>query len=146
MKTFVVGFLATLICFLVLDAIWLGLLAKDIYLFALEGRLRQEYPLFPWIAFYLFYAGTITYLVVIPNLAEDSFKVAFKGAVLGCASYGAYNMTNYAIMEGWPLHITMIDLLWGTLVTAVSSLFSWTVIWRVTGGANLKQKSPEQLP
>lgn len=142
MKIYIVGCVSALACFLALDAIWLGVLAKDIYASALEGRLRDVYPTTPWVVFYAFYAFTINYLVVVPNLSADALKVAAKAAVLGGAAYGAYNLTNYAILQDWPLNITMIDLLWGILVTSVSSLFAWSMIWRLTGLHDVKQKTP----
>lgn len=43
------------------------------------------------------------------------------GAVLGLAAYGIYDMTNLSTLRGWPLHLTIVDMIWGTFLTAVAS-------------------------
>jgi uncharacterized membrane protein len=128
MKAKLLGYLGCLVCFLLMDAIWLGYLAKQIYLTAMEGRLRETYPMWPWVSFYLAYNVAIMYLVVWPQRRGLPYQAVLGGAVLGAASYGAYNMTNYAILAGWPLHISLIDLSWGIVVTACSALCGFLVV------------------
>ena len=65
-------------------------------------------------AFYLVYSGAISGL----TLDSDIKKAAYKGALLGAASYGAYNFTNAAILKDWPIEMTWPDLFWGTAMTA----------------------------
>jgi len=120
--------LAILLSYLVLDGIWLGVVSKEAYLEAMQGMLRDEYPIAPWALFYLMYSGAIAYLVVFPNAQANLKKVATAGAVLGVASYGAYNLTNYAILEGWPLSITLKDWLWGTCVSSLISVTGWLAL------------------
>lgn len=120
-----ITYFAILFSYLILDGIWLGVVSKDAYIAAMQGMLRKEYPITPWIAFYLMYSGATAYLVVFPNVQASWKKVATAGAVLGVASYGAYNLTNYAILEGWPLSITLKDWLWGTVVSSLISVAGW---------------------
>ena len=47
------------------------------------------------------------------------------GALLGLASYGAYNLTNYSIVEGFTLFITVVDWAWGTFLTSASAMAGW---------------------
>ena len=42
-----------------------------------------------------------------------------RGALLGLAAYGAYDLTNQATLKNWPLSITIVDMLWGTLATGL---------------------------
>jgi uncharacterized membrane protein len=109
-----------------MDGVWLGLLAKDSYTEALGGMLRDSYPTLPWLVFYCLYSLAAVHLVVIKNLSNSKKSVLFDGAVLGLAAYGAYNLTNYAILANWPLGITLMDWAWGTSVTALSSLAGWS--------------------
>ncbi|MFT7217828.1 MAG: putative membrane protein [Paraglaciecola sp.] len=39
-------------------------------------------------------------------------------------------MTNYAILADWPLTISIKDWVWGTVVTGLSSWFSWKMVRR----------------
>ena len=122
MKSYLLAYAAVLITYLILDGIWLGLIAKNSYTEAMSGLMRQEYPIWPWVAFYTLYSAAIVYLVIKPNLSANALSVAIAGAVLGMAAYGAYNLTNYALINDWPLSITFKDWAWGIFVTTATSL------------------------
>jgi uncharacterized membrane protein len=59
-------------------------------------------------------------------------QAALMGGVLGLAAYGTYDLTNYATLKSWPLSITLIDLAWGTLVSAVTAGAAAAIVaaWR----------------
>lgn len=117
-------YLAVLFTYLILDAIWLGLVAKSSYQEAIGPLMRAEgYPILPWVLFYVTYSFAIVYLVIHPNMgAASPVPVILSAAVLGIAAYGAYNLTNYAILKDWPLGITLKDWAWGTFITTASSV------------------------
>ena len=55
-----------------------------------------------------------------PITLKDS---AIYGAYIGLIIYGVYNSTNYAIMDTWPLKVSLLDTMWGiTVCSIVSSL------------------------
>ncbi|GAB5381922.1 MAG: DUF2177 family protein [Aliiglaciecola sp.] len=118
---YIVAMASVMIAYLILDGIWLGLVAKDTYIQSMQGMLRDEYPVAPWVTFYIMYSFVITHLVVMSNLNKGLGASIRDGALLGLASYGAYNLTNYAILAGWPLPITLIDWIWGTCLTATTA-------------------------
>ncbi|WP_158771851.1 DUF2177 family protein [Paraglaciecola sp. L1A13] len=123
------AYLGALLGFLLLDAVWLGLIAKDSYIEAMEGLMRTDVRIWPWIVFYGLYCMAIVYLVIRPNYqAAQGKNVLLGGAVLGAAAYGAYNMTNYALLAGWPLGISLQDWAWGTVVTSLSSYCGWRLV------------------
>jgi uncharacterized membrane protein len=126
LKHYALSYGAILLTYLVLDGIWLGLVAKESYTQAMHHVMRDRFPVWPWAAFYLTYGAAIVYLVVMRHpTAETFWPVLITGAVLGMAAYGAYNLTCYALIEGWPLPITLKDWLWGTTVTAIASVVGW---------------------
>jgi uncharacterized membrane protein len=137
-KSLLISLIATILCFGVMDAIWLGVIADEVYKQEMQGMLRVEYPVWPWVSFYLIYALSITILAVQPsfnNLANVAIQrskvipvVAFRGFFLGLAAYGTYNLTNYAILANWSLKITLIDLVWGCFITACSASFAAIVL------------------
>ncbi|WP_166422725.1 DUF2177 family protein [Paraglaciecola sp. 20A4] len=126
MKKSIRAYCGSLLGFLLLDAVWLGLIAKDSYIAAMAGLMRSDVHIWPWIVFYSLYCMAIVYLVIRPNYhVAQSKNVLLGGAILGAAAYGAYNMTNYALLAGWPLGISLQDWAWGTVVTSLSGYCGW---------------------
>ena len=114
-----------LIClgtFLVLDFIWLGVIARGLYREEL-GKFMAESP--NWAAaavFYLLFIVGILVFVVNPGLQKDSLSWTLGlGFLFGVITYATYDLTNLATIADWPLKVTVIDLIWGgTLSVAVS--------------------------
>ncbi len=50
------------------------------------------------------------------------------GAVLGLAAYGTYDITNLAVLKGWPVIVTVVDMVWGTLVTAACAAAGYAAV------------------
>ncbi len=82
--------------------------------------------------FYLMCVAGIVVLAVMPALREggDWKMAAFYGAVLGFIAYGTYDLTNYATMKVWSARITIIDMLWGAALTALSSTAAFLAVRR----------------
>lgn len=122
MKTIAIAYLGTLVSFLMIDAIWLGLVARTFYQRQL-GDMMLPSPNFAVAAvFYLFFAIAIVVLAVRPGLEAGSIWTAVGyAAVLGLAAYGTYDMTNLSTLKGWPIPVTIADLVWGTFLTSVAS-------------------------
>lgn len=122
MKLFAIAYAGALVTLLVLDAIWLGLTARSFYVPKL-GHLMAEQPNFMIAAlFYLFYAGAVAILASMQGHTQSSLGVALGlGAVLGMAAYGTYDFTNLATLKDWPVVVTVVDIIWGTVVTAASA-------------------------
>ncbi|MFC4701640.1 DUF2177 family protein [Glaciecola siphonariae] len=122
LKPLGITYLSILVTYLIADFIWLGIIAKADYSNSIGHLMRDSYPMWPWIAFYLIYSACILRLAIF-NGAKPTFARVFANAfILGLASYGAYNLTNYAILADWPLSITFKDWIWGTSITTASAL------------------------
>lgn len=125
-KQFAVVFMV----FLFIDAVWLGLIAPRFYQSQI-GFLLRERPNW-WAAgtFYPLYVAGITILIVSPSVREqDLGRSARTGAILGLVSYGTYDLTNLATVEGWPIVVTVVDLVWGTVLTgSVAFVSTWTIL------------------
>jgi uncharacterized membrane protein len=119
MKTNIITYLALLFSLLILDGIWLGLVAKDSYQLAMGHIMREQVIIWPWIAFYTLYPLAILTLAIQVQLPTQSrFYFLWRGFVLGATAYGTYNLTNYALVVDWPVSITIKDWLWGTFLTS----------------------------
>ncbi len=121
-------FLATLASVFIMDMIWLGAIAKNIYAENIGLLLRKSgeamTPIW-WAAVvvYVFITLGILYFVL-PKVHGDYFLALTTGAMLGAVTYGIYDFTNYSILASWPWKITLIDFVWGVVLCGLSSLFS----------------------
>ncbi|HWH89047.1 MAG TPA: DUF2177 family protein [Pseudomonas sp.] len=118
MKKPLIAYVATLLTFLLLDGIWLGLLMAPTYR-ELLGSLMLEKPLLvPAAVFYCLYVVGCVVFVVLPALSWQ--RAAKLGALLGLVAYGTYDLTNWATLRGWSEQVSLLDWAWGTLATAVA--------------------------
>jgi uncharacterized membrane protein len=85
-------------------------------------------PKVKWAAAILFYLLFIVGLLVFavrPALAAGApLKALGLGALLGLICYATYDLTNLALVKGWPLIVTVVDLIWGTVLGGVVSFLS----------------------
>ena len=125
MSSISISLIAILLCFGVLDLIWFSLIAGDWYQTEMRGLLRDDFIVWPWVAFYLIYGGVTFVLAVVANRDTSMLYAGIDGALLGLASYGAYNLTNYSIVEGFSLFITIVDWLWGISLTSICAMAGW---------------------
>ncbi|WP_426618113.1 DUF2177 family protein [Pseudomonas rustica] len=128
MKRSLIAYVATLLTFLLLDGIWLGLLMAPTYR-ELLGSLMLEKPLLlPAAVFYCLYVFGCVVFVVLPAL---SWQWAVKrGALLGLVAYGTYDLTNWATLRGWSVQVTLMDWVWGMVATAVACAVGFLVVRR----------------
>lgn len=121
-------YLMSLVVFLGIDAIWLTQVSPKMYDHYIGYLLASKLNLMAALAFYLLYIGGLVYLVLLPAIKNKSIKQAIiGGAVLGLVSYATYDLTNLAVVKDWPLAISLIDMAWGTTLTAIASLLSYKI-------------------
>ncbi len=122
MKTVVVAYVATLVAFLGLDAIWLSLAGGRLYRAVLKDILLEGFSPAPAVAFYLIFAAGLVILAVRPGLAVGSLRLAAgNGALLGFLAYATYDLSNQATLRNWTATLTLTDLTWGTVASAAAA-------------------------
>ncbi|RPI58288.1 MAG: DUF2177 family protein [Chloroflexi bacterium] len=116
-------YFATLIAFFAIDLVWLGLVARSFYRKHL-GFLMAPSPNWPAaIIFYLLFVLGILVFVVLPGLEANSLRTTLlRAALFGLICYATYDLTNLATVKDWPLLVTVVDLIWGTVLSVVVSL------------------------
>lgn len=121
-------YFVTLIAFLAIDMVWLGLVASTLYRDYL-GFLMT--PSINWIAallFYLLFILGILVLVVVPGLQDNSLKATLlRAALFGLVSYATYDLTNLATVKNWPVLISVVDIAWGTVLSVLVCYISFMV-------------------
>ncbi len=121
---FIKLFLVAFVVFLIIDLVWLGLIAKKFYKKHLGFLMSENVNWTAAIIFYIIFIVGIVLFVVTPALEAKSFSHALVyGALFGFVTYSTYDLTNLATLKNWPILITIIDLIWGTiLATSVSAI------------------------
>lgn len=120
--TAVAAFVGTLAVFAIVDLIWLGVIAKDFYRSQLGGLLADKISLVPAVIFYLVFCAGLVVLAVLPALKAGSWVEAAKlGAMIGFMAYATYDLTNLATLKGWPLAMSLVDMAWGTVLSATAA-------------------------
>lgn len=116
-------YLTTGIVMLAIDAVWLTVMADALYRPQIGHLMRDQFLLGPAIAFYGLYLAGILVLAQLP--AADRRGAAWRGFVFGLCAYGTYDLTNQATLKDWPVIVTMVDLAWGSALTAVVAWVGW---------------------
>ncbi len=112
-------FLIALPVFFIIDMIWLVLIAKNFYGKELGHLMTPNVTWWAAIVFYLIFIIALLVFVVVPaREAKSISKAIIYGAFFGFACYATYDLTNLATLKNWPLIVTVVDLIWGSFVSA----------------------------
>ena len=102
-----------------IDLVWLLGIAKNVYRDEMGSLMASEPKLLAGLAFYVLYALGACIFVVIPALSKQSLSHALiYGALFGFFCYMTYDLTNLAVIRDFPTRLALIDIAWGSLVTA----------------------------
>lgn len=109
----------------VLDAVWLGSMAGFFYRPQLAGLMADDIVWWAAILFYLLYGAGVVLFVLRPAIAAGRSLGAtmLHGAAFGLVAYGTYDLTSQAVLRDWPVAVTIVDMLWGAVLTALAAGF-----------------------
>jgi len=126
MKTYLLSYLFTFASFLLIDLLWLGVIAKPIYQKLLGNFLSSQVNWPAAMIFYAFYVVGIFIFAVVPAAEKNSVSQSLiTGALFGFFAYMTYELTNYSTMNGWPWQIVVIDIIWGAVLTSIVALIGY---------------------
>lgn len=121
-------FLIAFVVFISTDMIWLGLIAKNLYLESYQPWLRmtsgQLTPLW-WatVMVYLLFALSVV-VFILPLSNHSPYSAAIYGAILGAIIYGVYDFTCLAIFKNFPVSTGLLDWVWGIVLCSWSSFLT----------------------
>jgi uncharacterized membrane protein len=111
-----------LITFFAMDLLWLGVVARGFYQTHMGHLMKPSVNWAAAAAFYLLFLVGLVVLVVLPAVERQSFAHAVAlGALFGLVTYAAYDLTNLATLDGFPLQVALVDLVWGAVLCATIS-------------------------
>ena len=123
----VLAYVAVLVVMGALDFAWLTTAVPRLYRPLLGSLLAPQPRMAAAVLFYLLYGAGVVVLAVLP--AHGQWRAAAGyGAILGLIAYGTYDLTNQATLRDWPVTITLVDMAWGTVLTAVAAT---TAAWLI---------------
>jgi len=115
-------YLFTLVPLLALDSVWLSVVAKKFYGEQLANIFPGVVVYWPLIIFYPLFALGLVFFAVSPALQSGGAPRAFLlGAFLGLLAYASYELTNQATIAQWPPLVTLVDTLWGGVLSGTAS-------------------------
>ncbi|HQK71826.1 MAG TPA: DUF2177 family protein [Bacteroidales bacterium] len=121
-------FLIALPVFFVIDMIWLVLVARNFYKEQIGFIMKPEINWVAAILFYLLFIAGLVVFVISPAVEKRTWIHALGyGALFGLVTYATYDLTNLATLKEWPLKVTIIDLIWGTLLASSVSVVTYFI-------------------
>jgi uncharacterized membrane protein len=125
--------------FVAIDAVWLPVVAGKFYKKELGDLLLKKAKLGPAVVFYALYVFGMVVFALNPalGLAESIETFAFSdalmyvighSALLGLLMYATYDLTNLSTLKNWSSKVTVVDLIWGTFVTTVSTTAAFPIL------------------
>jgi len=118
----------TLVSFLVIDLLWLGIVARSFYRSHLGFLMAPSTNWWAASVFYLLFVLGILFFVLVPSLEADSLgSVIMRGALYGLITYATYDLTNLATLQDWPLVLSIVDIAWGTVLAVATSSVGFMV-------------------
>jgi len=115
----------------VLDMIWLGIISKNFYREQIGYLMSQNINWWAGISFYLLFIVALIVFVIYPSIEKNSLiQALLLGAFFGFITYATYDLTNLATIKDWPILVTFVDIIWGTVLAATVSTFTFIIATR----------------
>lgn len=123
MIKYVAAYLGAGLTFAAIDFVWLTTMTNRLYKPVIGPIMADKPDMKAAVAFYMISIAGTVFLAIAPALKEGNWtRAAINGAVLGFVAYATYDLTNQATLSVWQTKLTVIDLMWGTVLTTLSAI------------------------
>ena len=121
-KAYPIAYVAAAVVMLGLDSVWLTLTANSLYRPLIGELMLDGFRPAPAIAFYALYLAGIVVFAIRPAFTTGRWTTALvSGALFGLFAYGTYDLTNQATLKIWSTTITLADMAWGSVLSAIAA-------------------------
>ena len=129
---FIKLFLIALPVFFAVDLVWLIFVARSFYQKQIGFLMKPDINWFAAIIFYMLFIAGLVIFVISPAVEKHSWVHAILfGALFGLITYATYDLTNLATLKDWPLLVTVVDLIWGTVLAASISGITYFIAGKI---------------
>ncbi len=136
MLKWIAAYIGSGVAFAAVDFVWLSTMTDRLYKPVIGPIMAPKPDMIAAVLFYLIMIGGIVFLAIAPALKEGAWtRAALNGAVLGFVAYATYDLTNQATLAVWDVKLTILDLIWGTLLTTVAASAGYFAARAVSGAA-----------
>lgn len=110
----------SIVIFIVLDMLWLAVIAKSLYFkhfsyLATVENGKIVFNLFAGILAQIIISLAITAVIALTLSTHHSLVASIAaGALAGFALYATYDLTNLSFVKGYGVLISIVDIAWGT--------------------------------
>ena len=111
-------YLTTLVVLMVLDYLFLGVIAKGFFVSEVGDMLGEVKPV-PAVLFYLLYVVGVL-IFVSGGAGATTQTTLLYGALFGLFCYATFDLTSLSLLKHWTWPVVMVDIAWGTFVTATA--------------------------
>lgn len=133
LRRYLTAYVSALIVFLVIDAIWLGVIAADFYQEQLAVFMTGPVNFSAAAAFYLLYIVGVVVFAIAPALETGTWRTAAsRGALFGLIAYATYDLTNLATLPDWPVSVALVDIVWGAVLTGTTATLGFLITRRLS--------------
>ncbi|MBS3991769.1 MAG: DUF2177 family protein [Erysipelothrix sp.] len=124
-----ITFLVAFAVFMVIDLIWLGVIAAPFYRNQIGFLMAKNVNWTAAILFYIIFIAAMVVFVIQPAIANQSLMSAvLMGALFGLVTYATYDLTNLATLEGWPITLVIVDIIWGMSLSVLVSAITYLLV------------------
>lgn len=122
-------YLVAFVVFFAIDLVWLGVVAKNMYKEHLGFIMSPNVNWVAAIGFYMVFIAGLIFFALNPAIEKNSIVYAILvGGFFGFITYATYDMTNLATLKDWPVFITVVDIIWGTVLCSLTTTVSFLVL------------------
>ena len=122
MNRILAGYLAVAMVLIALDMLWLGVVARSMYQQAIGHLMAAQPRVWAAALFYAVFAAGLMVFAVVPQAQDAAWaRTLLSGALFGFFAYATYDLSNLATLRNWPIGLTLVDMAWGTALSAVSA-------------------------
>lgn len=119
---YILTFVVMLATFIILDLLWLTVIAKNFYAQHLSFWMAPEIKWYAAIIFYLIFILGLLFFVVKQHSTASLPLFFMYAAGFGLVTYATYDFVNLATIKNWPEIIAFVDCCWGMVITLLTAL------------------------
>jgi len=125
-------YLIALLIFFAIDFFWLGFIARKFYQEQIGFLMKTNINWLAAIIFYLLFIVGLVLFVISPSVERKSiFTAIFMGGLFGFFTYATYDLTNLATLKNWPIMVSVVDMIWGVMLSASVSTITYLVATKI---------------